>query len=181
MEHITHHLFANGLPAFTQLVDGRLLVHPFGNIAVAIVGGSVPLEGFDDANATSQKADLPNHVAWTLGHLALTMHRAAERISGESYDLAWDPEPFAFGSTPSPIREEYPPLAELAQRHRRSLALLADAVRRAGDEGLARDVTWATSTTTARNLALRMVWHNGLHCGQIIDLRRALRLQPVIR
>ena len=30
------------------------------------------LQGFDDANATAQAPGLPNHAAWTLGHLALT-------------------------------------------------------------------------------------------------------------
>ena len=74
------------------------------------------LDGFDDTNATTQAPGLPNHAAWILGHLALTMHRAAERIASEEYPLAWDPEPYAFGSTPSPERESYPPLGSLVQR-----------------------------------------------------------------
>ena len=53
-------------------------------IADAIGSTSVLLDrylnGFDDTNHTRQAPNLPNHVAWVLGHLALTMHRAAERI-----------------------------------------------------------------------------------------------------
>ncbi len=141
------------------------------------------LDGFDDSNEVTQRPGLPNHVAWNLGHLALTMHRAAERIADETYPLEGDPEPYAFGSTPSDTRDDYPALSELTDRYRRSLVLLAEAVRRCGDEGLARTVTWGrgTTTTTARDLAMRMVWHNGLHCGQIIDLRRVLGLEPVIK
>ncbi|MHC4217723.1 MAG: DinB family protein [Planctomycetota bacterium] len=139
------------------------------------------LEGFDDSNATAQPAGLPNHAIWTLGHLALTMHRAAERIAADEFPLPWDPEPFAFGSTPTAVREDYPALAEMLERFRRSFALLLEAVRGAGDDGLARDVTWGSSALTARDLAQRMVFHNGAHCGQLVDVRRALGLRPVIR
>ena len=139
------------------------------------------LEGFNDGNAAAQSASLPNHAAWSLGHLALTMHRAAERIGDRTLPLSWKPEPYAFGSTPTAARGDYPPLEELVQRYRRSLSALADAVRGAGDEGLQRTVTWGGTTTTARDLALRMVFHNGLHCGQIVDMRRALGLPHVIR
>src|SRR5256885_8582910 len=34
------------------------------------------------SNHTAQPPGLPNHLAWSLGHLALAMHRAAERIDG---------------------------------------------------------------------------------------------------
>ena len=33
-----------------------------------------------DADRVRQAPGLPNHVAWVLGHCALTMHRAAERL-----------------------------------------------------------------------------------------------------
>src|SRR5262245_44763569 len=38
------------------------------------------LKGFDDTNHTKQAPGLPNHLAWTLGHLALTMQRTAEKL-----------------------------------------------------------------------------------------------------
>lgn len=140
------------------------------------------LEGFDDANATAQGPGLPNHAAWILGHLALTMHRAAERIADATFPLDWDPEPFAFGSTPTAAPGDYPALAEMIERYSAGMGLLADAIGGAGDEGLARSVSWGRgATTTARDLAVRMVWHNGVHCGQLIDLRRSFDLGPVIR
>ncbi len=139
------------------------------------------LEGFDDGNAVAQTPTLPNHAAWTLGHLALTMHRAAERIADDRFGLDWDPEPYALGSTPTPDRDDYPPLAELSARYRQSMDLLVDAVQDAGETRLARPVTWGRSETTARDLAIRMVVHNGIHIGQLVDLRRALHMSPVIR
>jgi hypothetical protein len=139
------------------------------------------LEGFDDASATAQPAGLPNHAAWTLGHLALTMHRTAERVAATTFPLRWDPEPYAFGSSPTAARRDYPPLAEMIANYHRAFALLVEAVRGAGEEDLARPVQWGKSTITARDLALRMVFHNGTHCGQLVDLRRVLGLGPVIR
>jgi hypothetical protein len=139
------------------------------------------LEGFDDANATARPAGLPNHAVWTLGHLALTMHRAAEQVAGADFPLGWDPEPYAFGSSPTGAGGDYPPLAEMIDNYRRAFALLLEAVRSAGDEGLGKSVSWGRSTVTARDLALRMVFHNGTHCGQLLDLRRALGMGPVIR
>ena len=139
------------------------------------------LEGFGDDNATAQAPHLPNHAAWILGHLAMTMHRAAELISDETMPLDWDPERYAFGSTPAAEREAYPPLATLIERYRDAMSKLVAAVRAAGDDRLQRPVTWGSSRPTAGDLAMRMVFHNGTHCGQLVDLRRALELPAVIR
>jgi hypothetical protein len=138
------------------------------------------LAGFDDANAAAQADHLPNHAAWILGHLALTMHRAAEKIADQTIPLGYDPEPFAFGSTPSPRRADYPPLASLIDRYKASHALLARAIRESGEAGLRRQINWGGRfTVTGRDLVLRMLFHNGTHCGQLIDLRRALGLPSV--
>jgi hypothetical protein len=151
------------------------------------VGGIAPLltrylAGFDDSNATKQAPGLPNHALWSLGHLALYNHRAAEKILDRTIDLTWDPEPFAFNSQPVGDRATYPPLTEMVKRYEASVALLADAARQAGREGLNRQVTWGRGVpATARELLLRMIFHNGTHCGQIIDLRRALGLPRVIQ
>ena len=136
------------------------------------------LAGFDDSNGYAQSPDLPNHAAWILGHLALTMHRAAERVTGTTIELAWDPEPFAFGSTPEGCG---PSFETMVDRYRRAMDVLVDAARRAGPQRLAARVQWGGGDTTGRDLLLRMVWHNGVHCGQLIDLRRALGMERVIR
>lgn len=53
-------------------------------LADGIEGSRMAIElfftGFDDSNRTIQAPGLPNHFAWTLGHLAFVMHRAAERF-----------------------------------------------------------------------------------------------------
>lgn len=35
-------------------------------------------------------------------------------------------------------------------------------------------VKWGAGEVTLESLVLRMIFHNGTHCGQITDLRRAL-------
>ncbi|UCD74215.1 MAG: DinB family protein [Phycisphaerales bacterium] len=137
--------------------------------------------GFDDSNATRQAEGLPNHLIWTLGHLSLYLHRAAELLLDREIEMSWDPEPFAFGSEPADDPDQYPPLATMLELFRSGIARLADAVREAGGGGLDRMVKWGPlGNISARDLVLRMVFHNGTHCGQIVDLRRRLGLGRVL-
>ena len=53
-------------------------------------------------------------------------------------------------------------------------------LREVGDQ-LHETVSWGGGTTTKRDLAVRMAFHNGVHTGQIIDLRRALGMPRLIR
>ena len=61
------------------------------------------LVGFDDSNHTRQATHLPNHVAWTLGHCSLTLHRCVERINEES------PPEADFYSPPLDLAGKTPP------------------------------------------------------------------------
>jgi hypothetical protein len=62
------------------------------------------LSGFDDSNHTRQAPNLPNHVAWCLGHCALTLHRGLERINHEPVPESdfYTPPPDLAGRTPQP-------------------------------------------------------------------------------
>lgn len=51
------------------------------------------LAGFNDVTHVRQTPDLPNHVAWCLGHLAVTMHRAASLLSGTPWTVPTLPAP----------------------------------------------------------------------------------------
>ncbi len=152
------------------------------------------LVGFDDTNRAAQAPALPNHAIWTLGHLALYHHRAADRISGltdfgplpetdfvmgdaASGDSSrFDSESVCFASTVSPDAALFPTLARGVEIHRSAVARLCDTVRTVGDELFTRQVRWGAvgTTTPASALAMRMVFHVGTHTGQIADLRRAL-------
>lgn len=153
--------------------------------------------GFTDENHTAQPPGLPNHLAWSLGHLALTMHRAAEKIDGQPTPAAdfrpgraesragaappswFHAEDVCFGSTPTPERSRYPGVTRCIEVFNNGCDRTAEAVRGAADATLDQTTRWGAGETTLRALALRMVFHNGTHTGQIADLRRALGLKSV--
>lgn len=150
------------------------------------------LAGFDDTSHTSQAPGLPNHVAWSLGHLALTMHRIAEMIDGApipAEDIGdggvtglrgrFDRESVAFGSVPAADAARYPSMARCVEIYNAACDRVAAAVRGASEARLAESVKWGAGTATLGSLAGRMVFHNGMHTGQIADLRRALGFKSI--
>lgn len=155
------------------------------------------LAGFDDSNHTRQAPSLPNHAAWSLGHLALTMHRVAARLDGapdlppehfieNSTDLArGDHQRFAAGSvafksSPTDDASAYPTWARCNAIFNHAARRLADALRNTPDAALDAPTPWATGHTTIALLAMRLMYHNGMHAGQIADLRRALAMKRVL-
>lgn len=147
--------------------------------------------GFDDSNHTAQPPSLPNHLAWSLGHLALTMSRVCERLDGRPLPASdfgpvaqppttFNPESVAFKSQPVATAATYPPLARCIQIFETACDRLAAAVRAASDAKLAEVVPWGAGQTSLAMLVQRMVFHNGTHTGQIADLRRAMGFRPVL-
>jgi hypothetical protein len=151
------------------------------------------LVGFSDANHTSQAPGLPNHVAWSLGHLAMTMHRVAERLDGgpmpESDFITsakgdaskYGTETVAFGSQPTADPSLYPPYARCLEIFNSAVTRLSVAARASDAAKLAAPTPWSNGTTTLGALVARMAFHNGMHCGQIADLRRALKLGSIFK
>lgn len=154
------------------------------------------LPGFDDTNHTRQAPGLPNHVAWNLGHLALTMHRAAMKIDakplptdvfiegsdrGEGGERGrFGTESVGFNSTPTADPARYPSLARCVAIFDGACDRLAGAVRNAPDDTLAALHAWGPMQIPAWMMVQRMLFHNGTHTGQIIDLRRALNMPRVL-
>jgi hypothetical protein len=145
--------------------------------------------GFDERTRVAQAPGLPNHLAWCLGHLAHTMHRVAEKFDGRplpASDLAPAPTPGAysaddvcFGSAPTADPARYPPLARCIQIFDAACDRLAASVRALPDARLEEMHPWGKGQSTLREIASRMVFHNGMHVGQIADLRRALGFKSI--
>lgn len=150
------------------------------------------LAGFDDSNHTKQTADLPNHVAWTLGHLAHTMHRVTQKIdggvipesdfftgTGRGDSRRFDTEGVSFGSKPVGDAAAYPSLARCIEVFDRAIDRLAAATRSADDAKLDMLMPWGSIEVPVWAGIARMVFHNGTHTGQLADLRRALRMKSI--
>lgn len=155
------------------------------------------LVGFTDANHTRQAPGLPNHVAWSLGHCAMTMHRVAEKLDGRPFPPAdfhvgtappseagkpptrFGTELVAFGSKPQDAPPEYPSFSRCVEIYEAACDRLAEAVRAAADDKLDSTVDWGAGQSPMRLLITRMVFHNGMHTGQIADLRRSLGMGSI--
>ena len=153
------------------------------------------LDGFDDSTRTVQAENLPNHVAWSLGHCALTMNRAAERFDdkplpesdfimgdGTNGDSSrFDTESVCFDSTPTPDPSNYPTLQRATEIYEAACDRFAQAVRNTTDAKLDEMIPFYGSELPLYTLIMRLCFHNGSHAGQIIDLRRALSMQRVFK
>jgi hypothetical protein len=152
---------------------------------------------FDDSNHTKQAPGLPNHFAWTLGHVSLLLHRAAQQFEGPAAGpipeadfvtgngrggdrRRFDTEGVAFGSTPLQDAALYPTASRCLEILDAAVARLARAIRATDDVRLDSSIKWFTGETTLWHLAVRMIFHNGTHCGQLADLRRALGLGSIL-
>ena len=150
------------------------------------------LAGFDDSNVVSQPAGLPNHAAWTLGHLACTMGRMIEKLGGPNLaadeftrggeggsSTRFDPDSVSFGSTPIGDASKYPPLARCVQIFDSACERLAATVRTVPEPMLTGMVPWGNTEISGMQGVIRMVFHNGTHAGQLADIRRALKLKSI--
>lgn len=150
------------------------------------------LKGFDDTNHTRQATHLPNHVAWNLGHLALILNVVANKLDGEPMpagDFAergpGDPTRFGidavkFGSSPADDVTAFPRFDRCVQIFRAATARLATAVERASDGQLDQSIAWGRGIEIPMHaLIVRMIFHNGTHCGQIADLRRVIGIGSI--
>ncbi len=150
------------------------------------------LAGFDDGMRVRTAPSLPNHAAWNLGHCALVMSRVTERLDGKPLPDAefivgpkgdsqrFGTESVAFGSTPTSDHTTYPAFARCVQIFESACDRLAAAARAATPAQLDSTTQWGNSQTTLAMLVLRMSFHNGMHAGQISDLRRALGFKSVL-
>lgn len=149
--------------------------------------------GFTDATRTVTAPNLPNHLAWILGHCAMTMHRAAAKIDGRAAldegfvvdDTRGDGNRFgtesvAFGSDPTNSEVNWPPLGRCVEIFSLACDRLARALIASDEAKLDEFTPFFGGVSLPRwNVAPRMVFHNGTHCGQLADLRRALGMPSI--
>ena len=163
------------------------------------------LAGFTEVTHTRSVPDLPNHVAWNLGHLSLTMLRVAGMIDqlvaggdgsaavalpvecfvkgdgtrGSRDKGVFDSEAVAFGSKPEDRYDRYPSLVRCVEIFNLSCDRLAAAIGAAGEEVMGKSVRWGQADTEVWALCVRMVFHCGFHTGQIADMRRSLAMKSI--
>lgn len=167
---------------------------------VSAIRSSKPLltrffPGFDDSNHTAQAPGIPNHAAWTLGHLALYWYRGMQLLGGGDLPRSmfltgdgtggtpelFDTESICIGSDPVADPALFPTWARCLEVFDASIDHALDTVSSLTPAKLEAMVPWTTSEISGADLVVRMVFHNGAHSGQIIDLRRGLGLGRVLK
>ena len=76
---------------------------------------------------------------------------------------------------------QYPSLARGVAIFTSACDRLATAVRNADNATLEKKVEWMGTPVPLGLLAARVMHHVGMHTGQIMDLRRAIGLEPVLK
>jgi uncharacterized damage-inducible protein DinB len=156
------------------------LVHSF-DYSVKFMEQSVA--DLTEEQMVQQPASVPNHAAWTLGHII----NSCEGIAGELSVEKWLPENwesrFGYGSTPLSDNAAHPPKAEL-------VTMMADASDRLRKALLATDPSRLQQPlpdpqgcelfpTMSHVLLHVVVAHTAFHAGQIALWRRAMGLKSV--
>lgn len=150
-------------------------------------------KGFDDSKKVQQAPNLPNHFAWTMGHLALTLNRMAERLDGKALpegefikadgnagDLRrFDTESVSINSKPIPDAAKYPGTDRCVEIFSNSVDRCAVAFETATEGQLDALTKFGQIDVPMWTVAIRMVFHNGTHTGQLADLRRALGMGSI--
>jgi len=153
------------------------------------------LAGFNDVTHVRQTPDLPNHLAWQLGHLAFTIHRVAAMLDAQPLPTKdfitadgfggsrekgyFDTEAIVFGSRPEERHDRFPKLERCTEIFSSACDRLSAAAAAVPDARLDEVVPWGQAQFPLWALIARMVFHNGFHTGQIADMRRALSFKSV--
>jgi uncharacterized damage-inducible protein DinB len=132
-----------------------------------------------ESEMVEQPTGVPNHAAWTLGHVVHSFQGMAAELGAEPWlPPDWESE-FGFGSTPHSDPRRYPDKSGL-------LTLLADATRRlrhavlTADPALLEQALPDETLPTMRHLLLQVVVaHTAYHAGQLAVWRHALGKQSV--
>jgi len=136
-----------------------------------------------DDQLVCQPEHMPNHPAWTIGHLVYS----CQAIGGELGIPAWLPddwgERFGTGSDPVADVTKYPDKETLLRTLDDGKARLTSALYDMGESGLRAslpDVCYRDRFPTIGHAVIHILsGHTALHIGQLTSWRRAMRLGVV--
>lgn len=143
------------------------------------------IEDVPQRRMTFQPLGVPNHPAWTIGHLVFIAQAIGEVLGLKPWlDDVWA-KTFGPGSEPVADEAVYPEKAELLAALNVVERLLTDSIRDLEDSALDRafpDAEFEDVFPTVRHaLTQVLVGHTSFHIGQISVWRRACSLPPMKR
>jgi uncharacterized damage-inducible protein DinB len=133
-----------------------------------------------DERMAEQPVPGMNHAAWVLGHLTFVADSMV-RVFDQPFSMPKEwVELFNLSSKPEGDRSKYPSKAALLEAYDKAYARLAEAVKAATEEALAREFPNPKLRTQLPTVGVAMVHilcsHHGVHLGQLSAWRRTLGL-----
>lgn len=132
------------------------------------------VEDLTDEEMVEQPPGVPNHAAWTLGHIIFSCQGMATELGA----VPWLPEDwesvFGYGSTPRSEGQPYPKKAELRTLLSNATTRLSDTLRNVEASVLERHFSEDDFPTMGHLLLQVVVAHTAYHAGQLAVWRRAM-------
>ncbi len=127
-----------------------------------------------DGEMVMQPSGVPNHAAWTLGHLIYSCQGIAAELGSEPWlPETWESD-FGYGSNPVPDRGGYPTKTELIKLFADSTSRLRHALLNTDESVLRRKLPDDELPTMAHMLLQVVLGHTSYHAGQLAVWRRAI-------
>jgi uncharacterized damage-inducible protein DinB len=135
-----------------------------------------------DDKLTHQPFPGANHALWIMGHVTVSddYFLAAFANAGREHE-DWE-KTFGHGSTPSADAGDYPPADEVRSAMGRRRAALVAWIESMDAETLAEKMPddWQTFSRTKGELPAGIGAHEGMHVGQLADVRKSLGMTPLM-
>lgn len=136
-----------------------------------------------DEDIVLQPPGVPNHAAWTLGHLIHSCQAMAAELGVEPWlPSEWESK-FGYGSSPAAVVSQHPGkvalLAALEEASQRLLTALRQMDETALVEPLPDEKVRDMLPTKGHALLQVVAAHTAFHAGQLAVWRRAIGRRPV--
>ncbi len=139
------------------------------------------VEDVPDEKLCHQPVPGANHAAWVLGHLAYSDDVFVSGVGGRPVKCseAWQKQ-YGMGSTPTASRSAYPSKAELMDQLAARRADLVAWFQSLNEEQLAAPLPegWTDFAPNQAAFPAAIVWHEGMHAGQLTVVRKSLGIPP---
>jgi len=158
------------------LHDHVLTAYDWTQTALKNVFDGIPAEHF-----LHQPFPGANHALWTMGHLATVDQYFLKSIAGRDGSLFERNKAMFFAkSQPSPNAAAYPPLESVRAYFDASRADFRTWIDSLDDAKLSGPLPeeFQRFAPTLGGMVLRLVWHEGMHYGQLTVIRKSLGLAP---
>jgi uncharacterized damage-inducible protein DinB len=160
-----------------QLRDQILTAYDWTQTQLQKIFDAIPREHF-----LHQPSPGANHALWSMGHLATVDQFFLKSVAGRDSGVFERYATLFFAkSTPSPNADAYPPIDAVREYFDSSRKAFRAWIESLDDERLAAPLP-AEQQRFAPNYAgmlMRLLWHEGMHYGQLTVLRKSLGLAPV--